>query len=641
MFKHYYVILYLCALLIGISGKASAQFIEIDSLKTLLKTELSDSQRVRITYILSRELVYVDDDEAMKFAKLSEKLAKELDSEADIAYSYRIQSSIYAAQGLFTLSTELGVKASRIFEKLGDMEGLANNHITTGNLYRLQGLHAKSAEHHQLSHNYFKKNGPEHRYSITCLNYGEALYHLDSLNKAKELLNTSIAINSRIGNELAQTFSYKAMGRVYMKEENYDSAKYYLSQAINISDKLGSNAQKQATLESFINLAKIYEEENNHEEELKLLVRSLKFAENNSLAKELSEIYFRLVELYLSAKNYELAEDYMSKYRKLTDSMKLASRSDMEGLIDAAYNSLRTNLQNEYLLKEKDISEAVIAYQKKLIFTIGFLALIAAASVIFVLVSFKKLKKSNTQLELQKEQIKNKSEELEELNATKDKMFSIVSHDMRSPLHSLLAFSDLVAKHYDHMSKEEVAKMIGQLKTNVDATLKMTENLIEWAKLQMQQVKTEPVVFNLNELADELVGVFKNVADQKHIKLDFDASEPMLVKADKDQVTIIIRNLINNAIKYTNNQGKVTLRASQSDQEVFLVVKDTGEGMSDELLHGLFELHKTSRVGTAGEKGTGLGLILCCEYASKNNIKIEVQSEENVGTTFTLTIPKA
>ncbi|QSE98537.1 ATP-binding protein [Fulvivirga lutea] len=602
---------------------------------------MPDSQRVKITYTLGRELVYVDDNEAMKFAKLSEQIAKEINSDIDLAYSYRIQSSIYAAQGLFSLSTEMGLKARQIFEQQGDLQGLANNHITMGNLYRLQGLHSKSAEYHRLSHNYFKANGPEYRYAITCLNYGEALYYLDSLDKAKKLLHTSIIINDKIGNELAQTFSFKAMGLIYSKEQDYDSAKYYLSKAIEISDKLGSNSQKQATLESFINLAKIYEKENNLEEELKLLKRSLMYAQNYSLSKELSNIYFRLVELYMTTKNYEYAEEYMSKYRRLSDSMKSASRSDMEGLIDAAYNSLRTNLENEYLLKEKQISEDVIAYQKKLIFTIGFLALIAAASVIFVLISFRKLKKSNTQLEIQKEQIKNKSEELEELNATKDKMFSVVSHDMRSPLHSLLAFSDLVTKHYDSMSKEEVAEMIGQLKTNVDATLKMTENLIEWAKLQMQNVKTEPVEFDLNGVLDELVSVFQSVAEQKNIVLSLEKSENSIVKADKDQLSIIIRNLLNNAIKYTNEHGEVSLRGSQSENQVFLTIKDTGEGMSDELLNSLFELHVKSRVGTAGEKGTGLGLVLCYEYASKNNVKIEVHSKVKEGTTFTLTIPKA
>lgn len=228
--------------------------------------------------------------------------------------------------------------------------------------------------------------------------------------------------------------------------------------------------------------------------------------------------------------------------------------------------------------------------------------------------------------------------ELENLNNTKDKFFSIVAHDLKSPLNSLKGFSGLLIEHFDRLNKEEIVKMSIKIKDSVDNTIKMADNLITWAKIQMNDYQNDPEIISTKEIIHSVCVLYKGIALEKGISLVCELSESLNIKADKNQFEFIIRNLINNAIKYTSKGGFVKVKTETDiEKNILISITDTGVGISDSIKDELFKIGKNrSSEGTAGEKGTGLGLMLVYEFVGMNNGEISFESNEKKGTVFYL-----
>lgn len=239
-------------------------------------------------------------------------------------------------------------------------------------------------------------------------------------------------------------------------------------------------------------------------------------------------------------------------------------------------------------------------------------------------------------------EINDQKQELEELNATKDKFFSIVAHDLRSPVHSLAGFSAMLADHGDKMTPAEISHYSRDLSKSVKNAHSLIENLLSWAATQMNQVKHEPQELDINTLVEETIEQLDTSATNKQIKLVKELQPGVKIHADEDHLRLILRNLATNAIKFTNEGGTVTI-ATQIKQngttKAEVTVRDTGIGMSLERIEKLFKIgYARSSKGTAGEKGTGLGLILCKEFIEKNGGMLGVESQEGSGTTFRITL---
>lgn len=247
------------------------------------------------------------------------------------------------------------------------------------------------------------------------------------------------------------------------------------------------------------------------------------------------------------------------------------------------------------------------------------------------------------QLEEMLSKLQQSEKDLAELNASKDKFFSILAHDLKSPLNSLGGFSSLLANFADEMSKEEIKSIAKDLEKNLKNSTKYLENLLTWARSQMNSIEFKPDNLHLAtkiETSYELLlqqAITKQITITKNIDIDF------YVFADRNQLQTILTNLIANAIKFTPENGHVVVRAkSESATHLRIEVSDTGVGMSAEVVEKIFKIDiKHSTKGTAGESGTGLGLLLCKEFVVKNGGEIGVISQEDIGTTFYFTLLKA
>jgi PAS domain S-box-containing protein len=237
---------------------------------------------------------------------------------------------------------------------------------------------------------------------------------------------------------------------------------------------------------------------------------------------------------------------------------------------------------------------------------------------------------------------KKAEEKIMELSRTKDKFFSIVAHDFRSPLTSLMTFSNLLITNIHNLSKEEIVEMSKELLITLDNTIKMADNLITWSKVQMEGATLQVQKVPLNEIIDTVAGLYRQVAADKGILLETITDDPVEVLFDRDQLTFIVRNLVNNAIKFTPRGGKVVVRSSRDGSMCHLIVSDSGIGIPPDQLEKLFVLRSgRQRKGTEGEKGTGLGLMLSQEFAQLNKGRIWAENASSGGAVFTIELPGA
>jgi len=233
-------------------------------------------------------------------------------------------------------------------------------------------------------------------------------------------------------------------------------------------------------------------------------------------------------------------------------------------------------------------------------------------------------------------------QELKQLNDTKDKFFSIISHDLRSPFNTIIGYSDLLMEDYNDYNDKDRLEFIGIINSSAFATLKLLNNLLSWARAQSGNIKVNMEKLDLNVVVDEVLKMLEPAAKSKSVKLISDIKKHCFVYSDHDMVNTVLHNLISNSIKFTGEGGQITIETNLDDEFVCVSIKDSGIGIPADLVPKLFSIvGNVSRRGTNDEAGTGLGLVICKEFVEKMGGKIWLESEEGVGTTFYFTLKNA
>ncbi len=229
--------------------------------------------------------------------------------------------------------------------------------------------------------------------------------------------------------------------------------------------------------------------------------------------------------------------------------------------------------------------------------------------------------------------------ELERLNKTKDKFFSIIAHDLRNPFNAIMGFSDMLCKDFHEMDDKQKLGVLELINLSSESAFNLLDNLLQWARTQTDKIKYNPEQFRLKDVVNQVIDLQAILAEKKLIRLENKVPETVFVFADKNMIHTVIRNIISNAIKFSHKGGKVTISAVLNDDMVEVVISDRGIGMSRENLNMLFRIDTYySTEGTSGESGTGLGLIISKEFIEKNNGRIKATSKEGEGTVFSFTL---
>ncbi len=308
--------------------------------------------------------------------------------------------------------------------------------------------------------------------------------------------------------------------------------------------------------------------------------------------------------------------------------------SQLLSLLNEGIDQVKVSGKKEELLGRWNFHKRDEVSMNKVIRYVG-IGLIPLIFIITLLVLWTKTLRRS--VEAQTQTLQEKTVKLEELNATKDKLFSVIAHDLKSPFNSILGLSELLLDSNHDTAKSK--KLLRYIHSSAKNTLSLTENLLSWAKSQTGQMKFEPKQIRLKEVVDEVIGIVDTSAKVKDISVDYAQMPDVYVYAEINMLKSILYNLISNAIKFSHANEKVSISGKTEENKIEIIVSDNGVGMNDETKRNLFHIESGSARGTANEGGSGLGLILCKEFVEKHGGKIWVESEMGNGSNFYFSIP--
>lgn len=238
--------------------------------------------------------------------------------------------------------------------------------------------------------------------------------------------------------------------------------------------------------------------------------------------------------------------------------------------------------------------------------------------------------------------LEDQAKELQKLNITKDKFFSIIAHDLKSPFNAIMGFSELMLQNYNDLDDVTFIKGLKTIESAGNHAFKLVENLLLWSKNQTKGNNFTPEWLSLNKQITESLILAESAIQNKELEVSFKQKQIINIYTDRNMIDLVLRNLISNAIKFTHKKGKISVTISENDQEILTSITDTGIGISENKLATLFEINKPKNtLGTENEQGTGLGLILCKDFIENLGGKIWVESTLGIGSTFTFSLPQS
>lgn len=412
------------------------------------------------------------------------------------------------------------------------------------------------------------------------------------------------------------------IGTIYLKLKKHELAEKFLLIDLKTSKKYNMH---ESALNVMFDLIDIKNHQKKYNESLVLLDSTYKFIRiidtinNSNRTLFTNRLYFTKAEIFIGLGNLDSARIYYKKANDYLYTLNKDLRKKEKTLLNRRYNFE----ENAAILNKLEVKN------KQTIF-IAVIALLLFSSAVVILIILSRFNKK----------IKHKSEELEELNLQKDKLFSIVSHDLKSPLntlHSLLDLYNIEAINSNDFLKykSEINKTITEISDNLN-------NLLIWASRSMKSgVKVEKSDVNLSTLINEVISQFSILIKNKNLKLTLDNSFTDVISVDRNMLFVVLTNLINNAIKFTNENKSILINILPFENNfVKIEIHDQGIGIANDKLDSIFRLGANkSTIGTSGEKGTGLGLIICSDFVKLMGGKINVESTQNVGTIFTIILP--
>ncbi len=521
-----------------------------------------------------------------------------------------------------------GVELAKVIDdKL--MQSIINENIA--NLYASQKDYEQALDFYKLVKRINEKIGNDIYSAETMSNMASLYADMGNLEYAMFNVNSSITVFEK--NEILDwlAYAYEIKGKTYLKENKFKWALYWYKQSEMLHENLEDDRGKIDLLNGF---AEAYLGLQNDSLSQQYALNAFEISNKLKFKEGTQKCAKTLFKIHKNRKDFDKALEYHELYQQLSDTL---SRNENKKSLTMLKTKIEHDKQKEDLINQ---NEKALAKQKNYVY--------AALSIllVFLVVTFLMKRSERIQKKLNKELFAKTAElvkhekELRDSNETKDKLFSIIGHDLRGPIG---AFQGLLKLYRDkEISQEEFLDFIPKLGADIDNISFTLNNLLSWGQTQMNGSVTKPSVIAIDNIVNDNINLLSEIATSKSIKLINQLPSNTMVWSDGNQIDIVLRNLISNALKFTPEKGMITIGAIERTNNWEISVRDTGVGMDKGTLEKLFMKNSNhTTYGTNNEKGTGLGLSLCKEMVEKNNGTIWVESIINRGSSFNFTVPKA
>ncbi|WP_339753817.1 tetratricopeptide repeat-containing sensor histidine kinase [uncultured Winogradskyella sp.] len=658
---------------------------KIDQLTVQLAYQNQDSTKVDMSLMLINELYAIEDySKALLYINQTSKLSEKLNYTKGLAESSYYRALIYTERNDYFNAIDNYNRSRKYYLQISDTLGVAKVSNSVGLIEIKRGNYAVGLKNSLSAINIFEKLGLRNELSSAYNNLAEAYFKTNQIDKAidfnfkaldvRKVIKDSKGIKASTKN-IADLYSIRKehrkaieyyenvlgilnpetdqdlrgeilpkLGSEYLRFNEYDKASMYLSEGLKYNRKQGNNEGLLRALNAVgkLNLQK-----------RKVKLAELQLNEAYAIAQkidnktELLKNYKLHIALDSTRGYFQNAFFWQNKYYDLKEALAKVDQPVFPTDVDPL-NLSNTNTLEDDLNTVKPKTHTKTSWLNSPLTLYGTIAALAILLTLLLFSWLKAEKYKDTLVEqkdkLAQEQQRNdaileQTHHLEEVNQVKDKLFSIVSHDLKDSISSIKAFLDLLKE--DSISKEEFNDLIPELSENANNASSLLFNLLNWSKSQMQNLEPKPDLFNIQEVFHNKMALVEQKVEDKRIVL-IDESQRDFVYADKSMLEIVIQNLITNAVKFSRTGDVITVSNQDVNGKSLICVEDTGVGISRENIDKLFNANKNfTTVGTKNEKGTGLGLTIAKDLVELNDGRIWVESTQNVGSKFFIELPKA
>jgi signal transduction histidine kinase len=561
-----------------------------------------------------------------------------------IANTLRNIAKILSDWGEYDEALRYNQEAMKFWEEIGNENGIANSYNNIGVIYQELGNYDRAFEYFHKSLDIFKKLNKTADIVNLTLHIGDVYLQRTQYDKALEYYFNADLIGKQINNKKLKSITLSNIGEAYNLKGDYLKALDYQNKALKLKEEIGD--KKKLTI-TYTELGIIYKNVEDYDKALKYLNKSVAVASEINFKYQLIKCYLNLSEVYSGLGKYKKSLEYFKMYIEGKEKLYTEESKQTIAELQAKYQVEKNEKDNERLRHSEQLNKAQIRNQQLII---SFVLFILLGAFIFIVIFHSRYQQNqglnielslkNKEIEDQQNYVQKLNKDLKEANETKDKFFSIVAHDLKSPFNSLLVLTSLLIEDYDTFTEDERKKFITQIKASSENTFGLLENLLDWASAQMGKTMLVQEKIDLSKISDETLALLMPIAKNKSIRMTSMIPKNTIAFADKNMASTVFLNLITNAIKFTPQNGRVNVRSVVQNNHVEVEVSDSGIGISPDRLNNLFRLDKKIQTeGTAREKGTGLGLVLCKEFVEKNNGKIWVKSEVGKGSQFYFSLP--
>jgi two-component system, sensor histidine kinase and response regulator len=624
----------ICILLFSFSLYAQEKH-TIDSLTAIYNNSLVDTIKIAALNEVAKQYYRNNPDTTILLAGSALDLSKAAVYNKGIARALNIIGLAHFVKSNSSQAMDYYRKAIPYFEASGDLEGYGYC------LNNIGLLHFYQADYKNAIANYLKSLAVQERSAsydgaaLALNNLGLAYEHTGNPSDALQHYQKALQIYERTGNKLGIGQSLTNIGYVYSALGDQKEALASLQKAVTIQRDIND----QSTLtSSLLGIAEVYRAEDNFSLASNYAADALKIAEGLKSTYDERDVSKVLYEIYKEAGSPTEALRYHEHFKALNDSIFNLENSKAMASLEARAELEKKQKDFEALEKENALRTRINYLVALAFFVTALLAWFIYRNRIKLQRAYNQLEIANDSLIVMKEELEKKAGMLYQTNEAKDKMFSVISHDLKSPLNSLKGIFELMEKK--EMSSADVITFLPDISRKVTHASLTVEELLDWAASQMRAQQVRKKWISVSGLLQTTYDRFFDAANEKGVQLIVAAGKDFQLHADEDMMKTVMRNLVSNAIKFCRHGDSIQLTCSELDDRFEIVVTDTGVGISKENLTELFTRNGFTTKGTAQEKGTGLGLVLCKDFVEKNGGTILVASEQGAGTKFTMSFPK-
>ena len=659
---------------------------KIDSLAIQLAYQKQDSSKVDTSIELIKALYKTQDyQKALLYISETEQLSSSLNYNKGIAEANYYKALIYANKNDYYNAIDHFNKSKKLFSDLNDSIGIAKVSNSIGLIEIKRGNYSTGLINSLAAIKIFETQNLYEDLGVAYNNLAEAYFQTHQIDKALEFNMKALSVRERLKDSTGIKMSTKNIAHLYSERKEHRKAIEYYEAVLAI---LNPETDQKLRGEVLPRIGEEYLKFNNYDKASEYLLEGLKYNRKTNNNDGILRALNSIGHLNLEKKNTRLAESQIYEAHELAKNTGnteellknyklLMTLDSTKGKFQNAYKwqreyftlkhhldrenqpKLPTNTDSieEIIEKKSEADIAVIPPHNATVgqndqvknlklLSYGLIIAFLTALTILLLIYLKRkssiqytqeLETKNAQIQLQHDAIMEQKRDLEEINNIKDRLFSIVSHDLKDSISSIKGFLDLLNE--ENISKEEFNELIPELSENANNASLLLFNLLNWSKSQMQNLEPNPELLNIQEIFHDKINLVEPKIEQKRIVV-IDETQREFVYADKSMVEIIIQNLITNAVKFSRMGDIITISNKDHHGKSLICVEDTGVGISKENLKKLFKNNNFTTIGTQNEKGTGLGLTICKELVELNHGRIWVESTVNVGTKFYIELPK-